>query len=745
MEAPKNIEMDTDRMLEMLEANLLLVSEAEPAKKLKEALYNLYNTLEKNDAVTERPSDEDACKAMLLDDYKEILHSIYTYLESGISHGFSDQLNNFLRKMDGSYFKNEKDKQILSELLGAIFEVTESMALHGLNFLKKHQQDIIQSLAIQDNGDSCSTPESFNTSYQELYALKSALVTEVGEELATEFLNPLIGQLDKQTEKISDQTDIVPELNQDEEKDVSKTISNKLLDTYRNLGKHWAPVILDFYRWIMETKEKDSTVILLLRDGKILTFNSDFVPCYINRLTLGIPDEKQLDVDKPDDEHTKLATEYLKQIFTSNKNKKYTLVDSGCYGTIIKKIMENEELQKLGFQFKTLFFYSHNPFISSYLENKQENAGLDDDLMNTLNDSLESAFLNFELRPTKFIKDPKTGRVKPLVLEETSTVANLGRIALNSLFEEIGNLLQLSPEEKVLLQKPGLATDVIFNKMKNMKTTEMGTEGLKSLKALRDRANGGEFTGILPRNSGSKRDIEFIKSFIQAQSTSDSGEKKIRERLTDYCFACNNRAKLLDSILSPQYFEPESRPVNKCISLNIPIGQNSKNPRTAVSSAPEEAIPHKPEDMLSSNGITAMKPLSYLTKGAIKTYNPPIGEGTKSNGVTQAPLALEEEDEEAMGSMQIQNLNNVPKASDAKRTKRMHQLLGELFLGFNSQIVNGCHLTKQLATELGILSKTTEIHDTPVKSPMSTLHIESTGQQKEDTNNNKRRKIGPAS
>lgn len=295
-----------------------------------------------------------------------------------------------------------------------------------------------------------------------VYELKKHLITEIGEDLAYKFLGSL----------------------KDRE---------NLVKTYENLGKLWAPLILGWYNWLI--KQNVVNPKIMMRDGKILTFNKDFKKLYLNRKNMGIEDEFDSTIKKAKIENS-LIVKYLKQEDVYDKY--FTFIDSGCWGSIVFDLNTKQQFSKMNF--KPLFFYSHNPNIKGFLNDLMEkNIIRDEKFCELLNDSLESAFLNYEKRTEKF--EEKNNKIFPIIEEENCFIAKLGKKALESLFVEIAEILKLEPKNKEIMLKEGLSTEELSKYLLKIDIYKIIKDGIKKLKDAQEKAYKGEFTGILPINS----------------------------------------------------------------------------------------------------------------------------------------------------------------------------------------------------------------------------------------------------
>lgn len=239
-------------------------------------------------------------------------------------------------------------------------------------------------------------------------------------------------------------------------------------DVYFRFGEFWAPVMIGWAKWI-ESNAKYQPYIVL-RDTKPLTVietSMDWPQIWLNRSICGIQDELS---GERDHEADRLIVGYIEQ---NNLHKPFTMVDSGCWGTIIWQLQ-----RRMGLDLQPLFFFSHNPYISGYL-NQFEWIG--DEVGEALNDSLECCFPNFHQRPKRLIES--NGLIEPVVESMNGLSYILGQAAMAG----------LSHGSKVISSEE---------------------EGLGNLVDLHKRAKSGEFTGILPHHSPTwSKGKEFIANW----------------------------------------------------------------------------------------------------------------------------------------------------------------------------------------------------------------------------------------
>ena len=238
---------------------------------------------------------------------------------------------------------------------------------------------------------------------------------------------------------------------------------------YVNIGTLWYPAICHWGNWVKEKAQFPP--ILVLRDAKPLTVfapKEEWPRVWLNRLIFGIMDE--LSESQSYALHP-LAKEYLDQ---EELRYDFTFVDSGCWGTIVQKLHSN----RIGLRFQPLFFFSHNPYISGFVND----LGFSEKEGEILNDSLECCFPNTTTRPSEFI-EKSDGQIVPVLkpMDELSVI--LGSAVFKGL--HIGKIAGhiVSAEESIV----------------------------RLLEASYRTQKTGEFTGMLP---GSSPTWSFGKEFL---------------------------------------------------------------------------------------------------------------------------------------------------------------------------------------------------------------------------------------
>lgn len=160
--------------------------------------------------------------------------------------------------------------------------------------------------------------------------------------------------------------------------------------------KKWGPLMRGFVKWVVETTDKNSALIFLLRDAgsayKIASLTASqhrrtCIPLYLSRAMLGLPDE--MSKNNPSAKQ-KLLKRYLK-FFSDHE---IVLVDTGCWGGIVAELYKT-----FGYRCQTRLLFSHNPWIPSYLSH----LGLPEQIGEVLNDSLEVAYPNKYHRVTQLM------------------------------------------------------------------------------------------------------------------------------------------------------------------------------------------------------------------------------------------------------------------------------------------------------------------------------------------------------
>jgi len=208
-------------------------------------------------------------------------------------------------------------------------------------------------------------------------------------------------------------------------------------ERYYNIGTLWYPVIEHWGNWVREKAQFPP--VLVLRDAKPLTIVSskeEWPRVWLNRLIFGIMDE--LSEASPDSLHP-LAKMYLEQ---EELCRDFTFVDSGCWGTIVQALHHS----RIGLRFQPLFFFSHNPHISGFLNE----LGFSEKEGEILNDSLECCFPNIVARPSEFIKK-SDGQVVPYLKPLDGVSIILG----NAVFKGLRN--RKKSDEPILSAKESIA------------------------------------------------------------------------------------------------------------------------------------------------------------------------------------------------------------------------------------------------------------------------------------------------
>jgi len=171
----------------------------------------------------------------------------------------------------------------------------------------------------------------------------------------------------------------------------------------------WNPMITHFIKWVEERAMYD--IKINQRDGAPIMelANGRYNDIYLTRKICGIADE----LAGSNTAKQQLLDEYIAQ---ETHGRPFTLVDSGCYGSIIYQLMEH------GYNIQPLFFFSRNPHIDSFLTDesvisKMRNVMRGEDIdgfMGALNDSFECCMPKKFQSPESLIKD-KDGLIVPVV------------------------------------------------------------------------------------------------------------------------------------------------------------------------------------------------------------------------------------------------------------------------------------------------------------------------------------------
>lgn len=226
---------------------------------------------------------------------------------------------------------------------------------------------------------------------------------------------------------------------------------------YHRIGASWGPILKGWREWLI--REAEYQPYLVQRDAKPLTvldLSCQWPQIWINRLLCSVDDEISGDHDTSTDP---LLYRYLEE---RGLNKPFTMIDTGCWGTMVKRLTET-----FGLVIQPLFFYSHNPHIPGYLN---VIAGVPDLTLETLNDSLECCFPNLFSRPAKLVVG-ESGKVKPKLEALGGLSGTLGKAALVGL-QEASSVNHVTPEQ-----------------------------GLETLLGMYQDAKEGVFTGILPTHT----------------------------------------------------------------------------------------------------------------------------------------------------------------------------------------------------------------------------------------------------
>lgn len=134
----------------------------------------------------------------------------------------------------------------------------------------------------------------------------------------------------------------------------------------------------------------------LLKAAKLVMPKYDLIPVgiYINRPLCGIGDEINPEV-VPNGDMTLMIQKYLAQngVFA---NGKVGWADAGCWGTVPLVLKVHHLADR---EYYPIFFYSHNPKIPDYLHWLSKGTEVGEEVLNSMNDSLECLFPSPVRRP----------------------------------------------------------------------------------------------------------------------------------------------------------------------------------------------------------------------------------------------------------------------------------------------------------------------------------------------------------
>jgi hypothetical protein len=241
-------------------------------------------------------------------------------------------------------------------------------------------------------------------------------------------------------------------------------------EKFRDVGRAWAPIIHHWGSWVLDVERRDLPTALILRDAKTIGSYRQarrWKQIYVNRKITGIADELSHDGEG---ECQPLLIPYLAE---HGCDQEFTLVDSGCYGTVVL------ELSKLGVKTNPLFFWSKNPHIPGFLNT----LGITEEEGTILNDSMECAFPHLIERPEKLLR--LRNRIVPDIHQADPLSIRFGKAALLGL--------------SIRMTEAGWGT---------------AREEVQRLLARAEDAARGHFTGILSETSPEwSKKMEFLRNW----------------------------------------------------------------------------------------------------------------------------------------------------------------------------------------------------------------------------------------
>lgn len=264
----------------------------------------------------------------------------------------------------------------------------------------------------------------------------------------------------------------------------NQDIEKNLVDLYKKTAELWTPIIIHFTKWIKENSN-GKPIKFAMRDAEVFAIIYNLMyengdkqkledsKIWINRNVCGIKSE-----DKNQKCYkTELMKAYIEQ---EHLNKDFIFVDAGCWGTIIKDLYTQN---KLNFHGQPLFFFSHNPFIESFLSD----SGVSEEFGEILNDSLECFFPKKFCSIEKFNKE--NGKIVPLLVED-------------QLMNKFHN---------IFIKTIKFETELYINNEKTLPSLE---SCIKYFKQAQKKSLSGEFNGILPTNTpGTVNKEEFLNNW----------------------------------------------------------------------------------------------------------------------------------------------------------------------------------------------------------------------------------------
>jgi len=290
---------------------------------------------------------------------------------------------------------------------------------------------------------------------EEIRSLIEELAHELTEELAYQFVESLVREIDGDSDWIKSGREL-----------------------YYRVGRElYGPLLAECIQWVWRRRQEigNLPVFIVLRDAEPLAVAArnlglDFTTLYLNRPLFGVFDEiadgNEIEMGK---RSASLLPRYLTQIGLL-KHDKLILLDSGCWGTVVKVLKEKYMQNKKLYPF---FWYSHNLYIPGFL-NQLAAGRIPDKILETINDSLECVFPKRVKRPVTLIGDKN---ITKLMLEPTSTLSQTwGAAALRGVADAARNY---SRENRI-----------------------NALETLEHLRKLSQEAKQtGNFTGVLPKNT----------------------------------------------------------------------------------------------------------------------------------------------------------------------------------------------------------------------------------------------------
>ncbi len=189
------------------------------------------------------------------------------------------------------------------------------------------------------------------------------------------------------------------------------TFTEKGRRLHHFIGKElYGPLLIGYVQWIESFAalyDYRGNVYFALRDASPLLAAAEVrwgpefwwgsriwtpVPVYANRPLLGIEDEIAPECSIADGQ----VRTYLENKGMVGKGKMIVWADTGAWGTVVKALKQT--VCKDNYLWP-LFWYSHNPHIPGYLNQRLQQMGVSEKYGEILNDSLECVFPQVYLRP----------------------------------------------------------------------------------------------------------------------------------------------------------------------------------------------------------------------------------------------------------------------------------------------------------------------------------------------------------